>query len=579
MNRFIGAIVVFALLAMGGGCSESGKTQAPAPVVPDVRIFYPVTDENHPIADSTEIYVGVGTTSAAVSQVEFLFARRTKILPDTIGFESEPIDTSLVPQAIKPYFRTFPSNWKLYKRWWYPGPRYRPPKGTYVASGEHVQLFALAMEADGGEGRSEFTQVRVLNQGDPLHPPIPCFLSDPLQGRINDVITFDPACTTDNLDTNDLISVRWDFDGDPSNGWDIDWNRDARADQKKTWTFNAPHTYNVIMEAHNTYLPDEITRYERPLLITNARGNPNPPDPLDYAPIPAGTFTVGATTYILDDTTRTADVNESPVHQVVLSKPFLISKYEITNALYLQYLAAAQAKTPPAIVYDHASQEVRYSNLDGVVDTLWVYLRLDPAVTKIYFDLDSNSFKVASGYENHPVTGVSWHGADAYCAFYGLRLPTEAEWEVAARGSHTDYAFPFGATLTLADGGRRATYRDCRGNSDPFPETGQHAGTTPVGFFNGQLYEGFQTIDSPSVYGLYDMAGNVSEFTADWFSGYKSGTENDPQGPISGTYKVVRGGNYQLSRDGIRCTARGGEENLDQSFATIGFRPAYTQFQ
>ena len=116
-----------------------------------------------------------------------------------------------------------------------------------------------------------------------------------------------------------------------------------------------------------------------------------------------------------------------------------------------------------------------------------------------------------SSYASHPVVFVTWFGAWAFAKHYNLRLPTEQEWEKAARGN-TGYDYPWGDTIAQGD----ANYWQ---SGDPCTE-----GTTPVGYYNGSLYGSFQTTNRPSPYGAYDMAGNVWEWTDSFYGGsYPSG--------------------------------------------------------
>ena len=143
-------------------------------------------------------------------------------------------------------------------------------------------------------------------------------------------------------------------------------------------------------------------------------------------------------------------------------------------------------------------------------------------------NVDGQTFSAIPEYANHPITMVTWFGANAYCKYYGWRLPLEVEWEKAARGDELTNGhglpFPWGQEI-------RPNNANYYSSHDLFEKMyGKLGNTTPVGFYNGQTYEGYQTLDSPSPYGLYDMGGNVWQWMGDDYPDQH--------------YRMMRGGSF-----------------------------------
>lgn len=195
--------------------------------------------------------------------------------------------------------------------------------------------------------------------------------------------------------------------------------------------------------------------------------------------IPAGEFQMG---------NESGDSDESHVH-TVYTDAFWMDESEVTNAMYAKCVEAGECKTPRGLHYG------------------------DPA------------------YAEHPVYYVSWNDARAYCAWAGARLPTEAEWEKAARGGLEGKLYPWGDDPPSCTPGARngAQYDACDGD------------TAPVKSF------------APNAYGLYDMAGNLWEWVADWYNDAYYRTLEDgvrnPTGPESGQSRVLRGGSWISDED------------------------------
>ena len=170
---------------------------------------------------------------------------------------------------------------------------------------------------------------------------------------------------------------------------------------------------------------------------------------------------------------------------------------------------------------------------------------------------NGSQYVVDSGYGNHPVVDVTWYGANSYCTENNKRLPTEAEWEKAARGT-TVRAYPWGdndPTCALANF-NTGDLNYCVGSPDY---------TAPVGSY----------LSGASPYGVLDMAGNVWEWVYDWFSeDYYASCEtgcSNPRGPATGDYRVFRGGGWNAIASNQRTAIRE-YSTPDDYFRTIGFR-------
>ena len=235
------------------------------------------------------------------------------------------------------------------------------------------------------------------------------------------------------------------------------------------------------------------------VLITGCSDVP-PTGPIDYidtginsdewAFIPAGEFLKGQ----FDNETE-------------LNYDYEIMITDVTNAQFVRFLNKAltegliSIKDGQITGYYPGDKFTNYKHEAEISAGDWIYMPLNDPALRI--EEINGTFKVVRGYENHPVVFVSWFAANAYAEYYGYRLPTENEWEKAARGSEDNRPFPWGSGIS----GNNANFYS---SHDLFEKIAKGSGnTTPVGFYNGQSYNGYKTINSATPYGLYDMAGNV----------------------------------------------------------------------
>jgi formylglycine-generating enzyme required for sulfatase activity len=304
----------------------------------------------------------------------------------------------------------------------------------------------------------------------------------------------------------------------------------------------------------------------------------------DFALVPAGTFRMG-------DVADGVNASELPVHNVTLNS-FIIGRYEVTNA---QYCAALNWANTAGLVTVVSGVVKGVSNNQSYCNTTTVL----PAYSRIVWN--GTVFSVVAGKEDHPMVMVTWMGAAAYCnwrsemelkqpcydtstwacnfANNGYRLPTEAEWEYAARGGLDGLRYPWGSTIV----GAQANYS---GSGDPY-QVSPYPYTTPVGFYDGSLrYKtdfnwpgaatSYQTTSGMNGYQMFDIAGNVNELCNDWFSSTYYSTRPDPDvnptGPLTATAgRVIRSGSWNSSTNYCRLSQRDGASTT-MAAHTIGFR-------
>lgn len=224
-----------------------------------------------------------------------------------------------------------------------------------------------------------------------------------------------------------------------------------------------------------------------------------PPTPTEMVILPGGTFVMG----------REGDVDDNPAREVTVTS-FAIDVHEVTNAQYAAFCAATDRQLP----------------------RLW----------------GDSAQRCGPDYPDHPVVGVSWLSARAYAEWVGRRLPTEAEWEYAARGGLVGEAYPHGTGID----------------------------STLINYSQAG-YDGTLTVGSlpPNGYGLYDMAGNVVEWVADRYDPdyYRTGPATDPPGPERGKFHVIRGGGWYSGPACVRVDFRNALPSNFVDF-NVGFRCA-----
>jgi len=273
--------------------------------------------------------------------------------------------------------------------------------------------------------------------------------------------------------------------------------------------------------------------------------------------LPGGKFLMGTN----DKDGFPAD-GEGPVREITLD-PFYIDANTVTNLQFSKFINATAYITEAErygwsfVFYGLLSEENKKADFQVAAQTPWWC-----AIQGAKWNQPEGKGSDINERMDHPAVHVSWNDAMAYCSWANKRLPTEAEWEYAARGGLVQKKFPWGDEL-LQD-----NTHHCNIWQGTFPDYNSlddgYLGTAPAKSFQ------------PNNFSLYNMAGNVWEWCSDWFSNdfHQSGPRINPKGPPNGEAKVMRGGSFLCHHtycNRYRVAARS-SNTIDSSTSNIGFR-------
>jgi formylglycine-generating enzyme len=269
---------------------------------------------------------------------------------------------------------------------------------------------------------------------------------------------------------------------------------------------------------------------------SDATGNPTRVERDGMVLIKGGTFLMGA-----EDGTPF----EAPVHEVTV-KSFWMDRHEVTVAEFAKFVAETDYKTEAERIGWSGAFNLKSARWEKTKGTDWRHPD-GPAVESA---------------ANEPVCQVSWNDATAYAKWAGKRMPTEAEWEFAARGGLVRKRYSWGDDLRPSG---KPVANWWQGN---FPDRN----TSEDGFLRRAPVESFP----PNGYGLFEMTGNVWEWCADWYAEdyYVKSSRDDPRGPEQGAERVIRGGSWMCAENfcsNYRVAARS-HATPDSGLNNLGFR-------
>jgi formylglycine-generating enzyme required for sulfatase activity len=286
-------------------------------------------------------------------------------------------------------------------------------------------------------------------------------------------------------------------------------------------------THNYLIGASETALATQYTKTptQGSTILGTVTPGPfgvvppiiSPVDGMALIYISPGTFPMGS---------DSGNTDELPVHTITLDA-FWMDQTEVTNAQFADFLNEMGNRFEGGSGWLKIESYKKYGHILEV-DEVW---------------------QVEEGYADHPATGVTWYGARAYCSWAKRQLPSEAQWEYAARDSDRR-TYPWGEGINCS----LANYNGCVGDTVP-------SGSYPQG---------------SSPFGVLDMAGNVSEWVMDWYASdyYYESTAQNPTGPGAGDYRVQRGGNWDSHEITMRAAFRDRGEPNDVLPYKVGFRCA-----
>ncbi len=348
---------------------------------------------------------------------------------------------------------------------------------------------------DSGDLTAEAVKTITVNE-EVNTAPVAMLAVNPEMGTLTTEFTFDASSSSDGEDEAAVLEVRFDFDGDGN--FDTDWSSEKVATHK----YSAVGTYNAKVEVKDS--GDLTAEAVKTVTVIET------PIP-EMVLVEGGSFEMGFEGFSPD---------EAPVHTVTF-EDFYIGKYEVTNAEYVAFL-----------------------NEQGNSVNGQTCLNIEDERCHIYEE--NGQFLVKEGKENYPVIFVSWYGARAYAEWIGGRLPSESEWEYAARGGKQSQGYTYSGSEEVGD---VAWYYENSINPDNELDNGR--GSHPVG------------LKEANELGIHDMSGNAWEWCEDkWHNDYNGApTDGSPWIDGGSDPRIIRGGSW------------GGFASMCRVFYRAGFYP------